>query len=87
MAATSIPKLKVVTRRVVEMSGCACGHFETSRPYGKGASYPTKWDALWEMQGEFLMHLTTCRVASPELKLEAQATAARHHLSKPLRSR
>jgi hypothetical protein len=58
---------------VVEMSGCPCGHFATSRPYGKKSCYPTKADAQREMSGEFLRHLVgDCRAASPETKAAAQ---------------
>ncbi len=70
----SLPKLQIVTRRVVEMSGCPCGHFATSRPYGKKSCYATKADALREMSGEFLRHLIgDCWAASPETKAAAQA--------------
>lgn len=74
---------KVTTRRVVELDGCACGQFDTSRPYGKGSSYPTKQDAVWEMTGEFLRHIETCRAASDADKREAQAALAEHEKRKP----
>lgn len=73
-ALPSLPKVQIVTRRVVEMSGCPCGHFATSRPYDKKSSYATKADALQEMSGEFLRHLIgDCRAASAEMKAAAQA--------------
>lgn len=73
----TLPKLQIVTRRVVEMSGCPCGHFATSRPYGKSFCYPTKADALRAMSGEYLRHLICdCRAASPEMKAAAQEELA-----------
>lgn len=82
MAATLLP-FKITTRRVVELDGCACGQFDTSRPYGKGSSYPTKADAVWEMKGEFLRHIQTCRAATETAKWEARLLLADHEKRKP----
>ena len=82
MASKLLP-FKITARRVVELDGCACGQFDTSRPYGKGSSYPTKADAVWEMKGEFLRHVETCRAATDEAKQEARRALAQHEGRKP----
>lgn len=74
---------KVTTRRVVELDGCACGQFDTSRPYGKGSSYPTKADAIWEMKGEFFRHIETCCAATDAAKQEARQALVAHEKRKP----
>lgn len=82
MASKLLP-FQITARRVVELDGCVCGQFDTSRPYGKGSSYPIKADAVWEMYGEFLRHIETCRVATDAAKQEARLTLAKHESRKP----